>query len=446
MVQYSKPLMLARAFFAAAMVVGASLARADFVVPPMPEFEGPIAEGGAVYPGLRAEAPGTTAEDFGYVTDEYFVSGTANGQPYKTRILVRHPAQAARFDGIVVAECMHSNGFAVTFEPARKSFFMRGYVHVEIAAQQANIATLQAFNPVRYASMSIASAQQTSEILAQVGLLIKSNLSNGPLAPLSARELILEGTSQASQVLRSYQAQKHFQERMADGAPIVDGYLATSTLGTAPMMVVDVPTIHMPTMTEVNSNGGAYRRADSDDPGNRYRLYEVAGMAHANSRDTPTYVPDPCSLPVSDFPWGAMAAMGLHRLVEWVAHGVVPPRAPPLEFDNNTANDGSRLALDAEGNVKGGVRNTYVDVPAAAYGVPNAGATPAAQFNCSIAGWRVAYEASTLHVLYRNKGAYVSAVNRRLMRLEGEGWMLPEYADDVRSDALAIDIPGPSGR
>jgi hypothetical protein len=229
---------------------------------------------------------------------------------------------------------------------------------------------------------------------------------------------------------------------MPDGSPIVDGYLATSTLGSTPMMVVDVPTVHMPTMTEVN-NGTGFRRADSDAPENRYRLYEVAGMAHANSRETVTYIPNPCALPVSDFPWGAMVAMGLQHLAEWTLHGVVPPRAAPLEFDNNTANDGSRLALDDNGNAKGGVRNTYVDVPVAAYGVPNAGATPAANFNCAIAGWRVAYDEETLRELYRSHGAYTSRVNRRLMDLIREGWMLPEYAEDVRADALAAPIPNP---
>jgi hypothetical protein len=425
----------------------AVFAQAQFTVPPVPLVEGPISEGGEMWPGLRPEEPGTTAADFGYVTEEFFVSGTANGAAYKTRIIVRRPEPAQRFSGIVVAESMHSNGFAVTFEPARKSFFVRGHVHVEIAAQQGNVnTTLKGFNPVRYASLSIPSGQQTSEIIAQAGVLLKSNLSNGPLAPLSVRRLILEGTSQASGVLRTYQSQKHFQARMPDGAAIVDGYLATSTLGSAQMMVVDVPTVHMPTMTEVNSgapSGAAFRRPDSDEPANRYRLYEVAGMAHANSRETPTYVPNPCALPVSDFPWGGMVAMGLAHLVAWVDRGVVPPHAAPLEFDNDTTNDGSRLALDENGNVKGGVRNTYVDVPVAAYGVPNTGATPAANFNCSIAGWRLPYDEPALRALYKNHGAYISSISHRLKDLEREGWMLPEYAEDVRADAHAIEIPSP---
>jgi hypothetical protein len=413
----------------------ASTAAAQFSVPPLPQVEGPITEGGAMWPGLRPLTPGTAPEDFGYVTEEFFVSGVANGQAYKTRILVRRPEPAERFSGIVVAESMHSNGFAVTFEPARKSVLLRGHVHVEIAAQQGNVNnTLKSFNPERYASLGIPSGQQASEIIAQVGMLLKSNGAN--------RRLILQGTSQASGVLRTYQAQKHFQARMSDGSPIVDGYLATSTLGSAPMMVVDVPTVHMPTMTEVNSgaaSGTLFRRADSDEPGNRYRLYEVAGMPHANGRDT---VPLECALPVSDFPWGAMAAMGLHHLVRWADEGVVPPRAAPLEVDNDLA-DGSRLALDANGNVKGGVRNTYVDVPAAMYGVPNA---PANVFLCAIAGWRVPYNEETLRDLYGNKGGYISRLNRRLMELVREGWMLPEYAEDVRADAQSIEIPSPSGK
>ena len=428
-----------RYLLAAAGLLACSAAAQDYAVPPMPAIEGPVTGPGAMWPGLRpALTPGNEPADFGYLTEEYFVSGMANGLPYKTRILLRRPAEPERFSGIVVAESMHSNGFAVTFQPAMKSVLLRGHVHVEIAAQPANVATtLKGFNAGRYAALNVA-AGQTSEIIAQVAHLLKREPGY--------RRLMLQGTSQASGVLRTYQSQKHFQSRLTDGSPLVDGYLATSTLGNAPMMVVDVPTVHMPTMTEANSASPAgigYRRPDGDElPNNRYRLYEVAGMAHSNSRDTVSYVPNPCSLPVSDFPWGGAVAMGLQHLVEWVDRGVVPPRAQPIGFDNNTANDGSRLALDAHGNVQGGVPSPYVDVPVAQYGVPNAGATPAANFNCSIAGWRIPFSEDTLRALYKNKGSYISRLNQRLMELVREGWVLPEYSEDIRTDALAIDIPG----
>src|SRR3954471_13076936 len=87
-------------------------------VPAMPTVQGPVSGPGAMYPGLRpALTPGSEPADFGYVTEEYFVSGTVTvgtaTPAYKTRILVRRPADVQRFSGIVVSEVMHSNGFAV---------------------------------------------------------------------------------------------------------------------------------------------------------------------------------------------------------------------------------------------------------------------------------------------------------------------------------------------
>ena len=123
-----------------------------------PVLEGPITGPGPVWSGLRpALTPGSEPEDFGYVSEEYFVSGSAAGQPYKTRIMLRRPLLAERSSGIVVAESMHSNGFAVTFQPAMKSILLRGHMHVEIAAQQGNVNnTLKGFNPERYASLDSA--------------------------------------------------------------------------------------------------------------------------------------------------------------------------------------------------------------------------------------------------------------------------------------------------
>ena len=435
---------------AGALLIALAPVAQSQTVPTIPSVSGPITGPGPMYPGLRPLTPGTEPADYGYLTEEYFVSGMANGQPYTIRILVRRPVVEKKFSGIVVSEVMHSNGFAVVFEPARLSITLRGHIHVEIAAQQGNVNnTIKPFNPERYGALSIPSGAQTSQIIAQVGVLIKTNFS-GPLGPFAPRHLILMGTSQSSTVLRTYQSQQHFQARMPDGSAIYDGYLATSTLGNAPMMVVDVPTVQMPTQTEVNSgaaSGNTYRRSDSDEPGNQFRLYETAGQSHANSRDTVTYDPNPCQLLVSDFPWGAITAMGLNHLVEWVDHGTIPPRASSyIQVDNDTSNDGSPLALDEFGNATGGVRNTYVDVPVAQYGVPNVGSTPAAAFTCSIAGYRLPFSKETLHSLYKNRGQYISQVNRRLMELIREGWFLPEYADDVRRDALQSDIPSPRGK
>src|SRR5688500_2177867 len=75
----------------------------------LPTVAGPITGPGAMFPafsqnsmtGEQAAAPkGTDLSDFGYETKEYFVSGTAAGKPYATRILVRSPKELKKFSGV----------------------------------------------------------------------------------------------------------------------------------------------------------------------------------------------------------------------------------------------------------------------------------------------------------------------------------------------------------
>lgn len=57
--------------------------------------------------------PGLPSPDlsvFDYVEEEYFISGIANAQPYKTSLLVRKPRDARKFSGLVAVETIHSLG------------------------------------------------------------------------------------------------------------------------------------------------------------------------------------------------------------------------------------------------------------------------------------------------------------------------------------------------
>jgi hypothetical protein len=281
---------------------------------------------------------------------------------------------------------------------------------------------------------------QTNEVIAQVGRLIKSK--TGPFAAYDVRRTTLMGTSASSGTVSNY-LPAHATFRLPGGKPIFDGFLLTSTNGNSPLAIVDVPMIQMPTQTEVVTwaeRGIAYRRPDSDDPANRFRLYEVAGMPHNNSRDSPAFQTDPCTLPVTDFPAGAFTALGLQHLIEWVASGKTPPRAAPIAVDQDPKNDGSHLALDEHGNAKGGVRNVWVDVPIATYGVFGKGKTQAQDRLCQLAGTKVALGDDVLKKLYRGSGDYVSKVEQRLTQLISEGWFLTEYADMVHADAKAAPL------
>ena len=242
---------------------------------------------------------------------------------------------------------------------------------------------------------------QANEIMAQVGALLKGNGRTSPLAGMRVQRLIMMGTSQSAGTLRGY-LPAHAAWRMPDGKPIFDGFLATSTAG-MPIPKVDVPLIQVATQTEVNggaAKGSAYRRADGDAPGDQFRLYEIAGMPHNDSRESPTYDPDPCKLPVTRFPVGAMMAMALHHAIQWADKGVLPPRADRIVVENGA------IAFDEHGNAKGGVRNTYVDVPVAKYGVPNnADPKPGTRddFYCGIAGYETPLPADRLHALHTRR-------------------------------------------
>ena len=411
-------------------------------VPPTPTLSGPVSGPATMYPDPAISVvPGSPqVEDFPYLTEEYFVTGTANEAPYTTRILVRRPKDPAQFSGTVVAEALHAGGRSLIFEWSRVSILTRRHLFVEIVHSPANVTLLKTFNAERYAPLAIAPGQ-TNEILAQVGALVKSGAA--PFASYAIRQVTLMGTSASSGTVRGY-FPAHAARRLAGGRPIYDGFLLTSTNGNEPLPIVDVPVIQMPTQTEVTTwaeAGIEYRRPDSDAPGNRYRLYEVAGMPHNSSRENPGFLNDPCTLPVTDFPAGAFTALGLNHLVEWIANGRTPPHAPPIEVDRNTAGDGSFLALDEFGNAKGGIRNVYVDVPVAANGVMGKGKTAAQDRLCLLAGTKVPLAAASLRRLYKNQEDYRARVDRRLKELIDAGWFLPEYADAVRADARNVVVP-----
>jgi hypothetical protein len=417
-------------------------AHAVAAVPPVPTVSGPISGPGAMYPNppINVVATALKVEDFPYLTEEYFVSGTANGAPYTTRIIVRRPRTAASFSGTVVGEALHAGGRSLVFEWSRQSILTRNHLFVEIVHSAANVNLLKTFNAERYARLNIAMGQ-TNEVIAQAGRLVKSR--TGPFAAYDVRRVTLMGTSASSGTVRAYLA-AHPALRMPDEKPIFDGFLLTSTNGNTPLPVVDVPMIQMPTQTEVATwaaEGIAYRRADSDDPGNRFRLYEVAGMPHNNSRDSPAFQNDPCTLPVTDFPAGAFTALALNHLIEWIAGGKTPPRAPYISVDQDTNGDGSPLALDEHGNARGGIRNVWVDVPIATHGVMGKGKTTATDRLCLLAGTRVPFAPEKLRVLYRNKADYVARIDGRLQQLMAEGWFLPEYGDAVRADAQGALLP-----
>jgi hypothetical protein len=417
-------------------------------VTPLPTISAQVTAPGAMFESLMALAPGDDMAHFKYEAREYLVSGTANGQPYKTRIVVRRPSDNSRFSGLVLAESMHPSGNAWMFHFTHRYSMSSGHAAVEILTST-HVPFVE-FNKGRYGDLQVGQGQ-ASDILAQVGALLKSGQPSNPLAGLPVRKMVLAGTSASAAVVVNY-LPAHMVYRQPDMKPIYDGFLPTSN--GAVIRQIDVPMIQVPTMTEV-MGGNATTRQDGDAPGDQFRVYEFAGMAHIDSRDAVAYYPNPCKLPISRFPMAAYMSVALNHLWQWVDKGTVPPRADRILVDRSTAGDGSLMALDESGNARGGIRNPYVDVPVAKYGVRNEGAVPpitnahpfvatrgeAAQNQlCGLAGYEIALTPAALKKRYKSPKDYQAQVARRYDELMKHGWALPVYRDVVVEDAKKISF------
>src|ERR1700691_1436799 len=188
---------------------------------PVPTFTGPLPVTADSYPFLAANhslQPFDLAKT-GYVEEEFIVTGTADvydwapdgslsvktgKAPYGARILVRRPANPARFSGAVLVEPMGTVrrfDWAIMCGYLSDHMMERGDAWVGITLPGASDG-LKKFNPTRYAAVSFAnptpdgacpgakggpSATEDGlkwDVISQVGALLKSNTAGGPLAGL----------------------------------------------------------------------------------------------------------------------------------------------------------------------------------------------------------------------------------------------------------------------
>jgi hypothetical protein len=409
----------------------------------LPKLSSEITGPGPMFDSSPSLAPGKGLAAFNYEAHEYLVSGTANGEAYTTRIVIRKPADNSKFSGLVLAEAMHGSGAAHMFEFTSIYTMSSGHAAVEILTTPP--AQFVALNEARYRDLKLNGAQ-TNEILAQVGALVRGGtLVGGPV-----RKIVLGGTSMTAGVLINY-LPAHMVYRTPQMQRIYDGFLPMSN--GAMIRDVDVPMIHVPTMHEVNGN--ITNKQDSDEAGKQYRLYEFSGMGHIDTRDSVRLKPNPCVDPLSTFPVQAYMSVALDHLLKWVDKGIAPPRAQRILLDRDVSNDGSMMALDEHGNPLGGIRTVYVDVPIAKYVIRPAALNPvvanaapyianggqnAANQMCGLSTAQIAFAPAKLRELYKSKQGYVKAVETRLTALEKAGWSLPLYREMILADAAKVSF------
>jgi hypothetical protein len=213
-----------------------------------------------------------------------------------------------------------------------------------------------------------------------------------------------------------------------DGIAIFDGFYLTAIGSEIP--TYDIPTIHLATETETVAgtdagNRPAFWRENSDAPDSPFRMYEVAGMPHLETRESPAMDPATCAdSPLSSFMYNALTYMGLAHVFNWAAYGVVPPSGDRIAISD------SGIARDRHGNALGGVRSPQMDVPTFHSAVPNSGES----FLCGLSGSDRPFDRDSLMTLYDSRDGYAQALRRRSYELMRQGWFPQEYWHEIEAE------------
>jgi alpha/beta hydrolase family protein len=480
-----------------AMAGGSSAATADT---PVPTVSKPIAVTKASHPfgGAAFELRPENLKREGYVETEHLVSGKANvytwtepgpakvrtpGAPYTTRILVRRPKRAKDFSGNVIVEMLNpSNLFDLNigWAMAHKQIIRNGDAWIGITAKPIAVDALKSFDPKRYGKLSWANplplsdpancetvptdSSRTTEngliwdINSQVGKWLKSNAKSNPLRG-DVKRLYGYGYSQTGSFLTTYVNAIHPLDVRRNGAPIYDGYIIQVSGGATvinqcepaipvgdPRRIVrnaGVPVLKAMSQSDYLNARSSWRE-DSDAPADRHRYYEVAGAGHASpdelyysarsedieqaNRDVP---PVACNEgPRSRLSMSLATNAMVRNLDQWVRRGIPAPHADLIKVENG------QPVLDEHGNVIGGVRSPYVDVPTATWH----GTATGPSF-CRIAGWEEPFSQQKLQALYPTHEDYVGKVLTNVGQLVVGRFVALADGLELVDEANRADVP-----
>ena len=424
---------------------------------------------------------------------------TANA-PYTTRMLVRRPANAAQFSGNVVVEVLNpSNAFDLNIGWAmmNRQLVAKGDAWVGVTGKPISIDALKNFDPVRYGSLSMANPLPLSDpqnclnpvgsvtaptratedglvwdMFTQVGAWVRSSdasnsfvsSATGSRKAMPVRHVYGFGYSQTGGFMFDYINAIQPLVVASDGKPMFDGYIVAVASGRfvglvpinqcepTPSSTTDpryqfrdagTPIIHVMSQSDY-LYGVALRRPDGDTYPDLFRHYEMSGAAHATP-DELFYSAAPADIikagrpvppmncnegPRSRFPSHIFFDAFLRNLEEWVEAGVAPPPGDAIVVQNG------QPVLDAFGNVTGGLRSPFLDVPTSTW----TGSSTGASF-CFIAGHEVPFTEAQLLQLYPHHGAYVSQVTQDVSGLVRDRFITKSDGKSLVTDAAQASVP-----
>jgi hypothetical protein len=473
------------------------------IIDAMATFSGPVTVGTIIEPACLTQCD---LASHGYVEEEFFADGDAFGYdlageaasdgawsavaagsaPFRTRLVVRRPADQARFSGVVLVEWLNvSSSFDADPDWAfmHEEILRAGHAYVAVSAQAVGVMGgrgpinptgpaapgLRASDPARYGSLTHPGDRYSFDLFRQIGAGLRSaggasgasgtNGSGGvaraggagvaPLGGLQPAYVIAIGESQSAMYLTSY------INAVQPISPDFDGFLVHSRgAGCGPLSGDVIDPMSVPTGLRIRADTAAvvlvietegdllpplsYWRARQPDA-DRFRLWEMAGTAHADS-----YLIGPAApllgidWRVNEGPQRYLVQAALRALVTWVTKGTPPPAAARIEL---ASTEPPVIARDVAGNALGGVRTPVVDVPVATL----SGEPPPGPHAGTAVGWLFGSTTpladSELRRRYGDQKGYLSAYTQALDAAVSAGFLLPEHREQLLGDAASLPFP-----
>jgi alpha/beta hydrolase family protein len=435
-------------------------------------------------PVASKAAPGDAAHDYpffaaledlqarGYVEQEYFFSGTANryetpegatgkvldgNHKYQTRLLVRRPADAAKFNGTVIVEWNNvtsGHDLDIDWYQIHDHLIRSGYAWIGVTPQRVGVEALKVWNKERYGSLDVSDGGTITndalsyDVFADVGRAARKPHGVDFLGGLKPQRVFATGHSQSSARLATYVNSVHPLDPVFDAVILHGGGGKIRTDLTIKIWKLN-------SETDVIIGQAAARQPDTAN----FRTWEVAGDSHVDTQfiasraklvardgnpiapgftpglrgggNSPSAAPqqlaaggNPCDQPTySDVPFYQVMAAALDHLVTWVKDGKAPPSAPPIEIAS--AGPPAMIARDTDGNSSGGgIRLAAIAVPVAV----NTGQNSGPGF-CRLYGSHVGFDPQKLASRYPTHAAYVAAVRAVTEKNVKAGYILRPDAD-----------------
>lgn len=461
----------------------------------LPEVEGQ---------GVNPPQPSPAVAE-GYVQQEYFIAGTATGfearstpddgtwevtpeseEEYRTRVIVRRPADPSDFSGTVLVEwfnvsaleaapdlaylsdALARDGHAYVGVSAQAQGVMGGDTLLDVEVDDEDTETIEGsvdtnglvnIDPERYGTLTHPGDAYSFDIYTQVGRAL-TDTPETLLGDLDPQQVIAVGESQSAMFLSTLVNAVHPLDPVFDGflihsrgsaLPAIDGTYVRSRegemdpeqfrRGVTIRTDLDVPVMIVEAETDLTVLGYVHARQPDTD---LIRTWEIAGTAHADSETLRAVVGGPRDPMIGDLlkcgsvnsgPHKEVLRAALHHLIGWVDGGDAPPTGDRIEVT-----EGDRVAIvrDADGNAVGGVRNPLVDVPVATLSGDPASGGGLEELNsggiCVLFGQTIPFEPTELVERYGDFESYLEQFQEASDAAVASGFMLQPDADALLAD------------